>query len=211
MAEPASSSSGDSAVATRRVVECVVVETFAAPGLVALTPPKHGDARGFLSETYSLRRFRDIGIDLDFVQDNHTFSAGQGTIRGLHFQVPPHEQGKLVRVLRGSIVDVVVDIRRRSPAFGRPVAVELSAENWRQLYVPPGFAHGFCTLTPDAEVLYRMTKYYATDADRGLAFDDPDLAIRWPVEPSAAILSDKDRRHPRLRDLPAYFSFEAGS
>jgi dTDP-4-dehydrorhamnose 3,5-epimerase len=189
-------------------VEGVVVETFAAPGLIALTPPRHGDDRGYLSETYSLRRFAEAGVDVDFVQDNHTFSAAKGTIRGLHFQAPPHEQGKLVRVVRGAIVDVVVDIRRGSPAFGRAIAVELSAENWRQLYVPPGFAHGFCTLTPDAEVLYRMTKYYAADADRGLAFDDPDLAIRWPVEPSDAILSEKDRRHPRLRDLPAYFSYE---
>ena len=211
MAEPVIPVSDDSTVAARRQVEGVVVETFAAPGLIALTPPKHGDPRGFLSETYSRRRFREIGIDIEFVQDNHTYSAGQGTIRGLHFQVPPHEQGKLVRVLRGAIVDVVVDIRRGSPAFGRATAVELSAENWRQLYVPPGFAHGFCTLTPDAEVLYRMTKYYATDADRGLAFDDPDLAIRWPVPASAAILSDKDRRHPRLRDLPAHFSFEVES
>ncbi len=207
MVEPAVLAPGD-AVATRRVVEGILVETFAAPGLVALVPPRHGDARGFLSETYSLRRFREIGIDIDFVQDNHTFSAGQGTIRGLHFQAPPHAQGKLVRVLRGAVLDVVVDIRRGSPAFGRAIAVELSAANWRQLYVPPGFAHGFCTLTPDAEVLYRMTNYYAAEADHGLAFDDPDLAIRWPVEPSAAILSDKDRRHPRLRDLPAYFSFE---
>ena len=178
-------------------------------GLFALTPSKHGDARGFLSETYSRRRFGELGIDVDFVQDNHTFSAAKGTIRGLHFQAPPHEQGKLVRVVRGAVLDVVVDIRHGSPAFGRPIAVELSAENWRQLYVPPGFAHGFCTLTPDAEVLYRMTQYYAAEADRGLAFDDPDLAIDWPVEPAAPILSDKDRRHPRLRDLPAYFRFEA--
>ena len=210
MGETAVPASGESAVVARRVVEGVVVETFAAPGLIALTPAKHGDARGFLSETYSRARFREIGIDIDFVQDNHTFSAGKGTIRGLHFQVPPHEQGKLVRVLRGAIVDVVVDIRSGSPAFGRATAIELSAQNWTQLYVPPGFAHGFCTLTLDTEVLYRMTKSYAADADRGLAFDDPDLAIRWPVEASAAILSDKDRRHPRLRDLPTYFSFEAG-
>jgi dTDP-4-dehydrorhamnose 3,5-epimerase len=201
----------DDTVATRRVVEGVLVETLAAPGLVALVPPRHGDVRGFLSETYSLRRFREIGIDIDFVQDNHTFSERKGTIRGLHFQTPPHEQGKLVRVVRGAIVDVVVDIRRGSPVFGRAFAVELSVENWRQLYVPPGFAHGFCTLTPDAEVLYRMTNYYAAEADRGLAFDDPDLAIEWPVEPSAAILSDRDRRHPRLRDLPAYFSFDPAS
>ena len=209
MADPAWVSS-DAAI-SRRVVEGLLVETFAAPGLVAVTPAKHGDARGFLSETYSRRRFGEIGIDIDFVQDNHTFSAEKGTIRGLHFQTPPHEQGKLVRVARGAVLDLVVDIRHGSPAFGRPIGVELSAENWRQLYVPPGFAHGFCTLTPNAEVLYRMTQYYAASADRGLAFDDPELAIDWPVNPAAAILSDKDRRHPRLRDLPAYFRFEAAS
>jgi len=183
------------------------VQTFAAPGLVAIVPPRHGDARGFLSETYSRRRFGGFGVDIDFVQDNHTYSAAKGTIRGLHFQIPPHGQGKLVRVLRGAIVDVVVDIRHGSPAFGQPIAVELSAENWRQLYVPPGFAHGFCTLTPDAEVLYRMTQYYAPEADRGLAFDDPALAIAWPVEPAAAIVSEKDRGHPRLAQLPPYFRF----
>lgn len=193
---------------SRRVVENVVVETFAAPGLIALTPTKHGDERGYLSETYSRRRFRDIGIDIDFVQDNHTFSAAAGTIRGLHFQVPPHEQGKLVRVVRGAVLDVVVDIRHGSPAFGLAIGVELSAENWRQLYVPAGFAHGFCTLTADAEVLYRMTQYYSAEADRGIAFDDPDLGIDWPVEATAAILSDRDRRHPRLRDLPALFRYE---
>jgi dTDP-4-dehydrorhamnose 3,5-epimerase len=191
-----------------RVVEGVVLETFPAPDLVALVPPKHADARGFLSETYSRRRFAALGLDIDFVQDNHTYSAARGTIRGLHFQTPPHAQGKLVRVLRGAVLDVVVDLRLGSPAFGRPVAVELSAENWRQLYVPPGFAHGFCTLTPETEVLYRMTSYYAPESDRGLAFDDPDLGVRWPVAISEATLSDKDRRHPRLRDLPAFFRYE---
>jgi len=199
----------DAAVpSSRRIKEGVVLETFAAPGLIALTPPKHGDARGFLSETYSRRRYGDLGVEIDFIQDNHAFSAAKGTIRGLHFQIPPQEQGKLVRVLRGAILDVVVDIRHGSPAFGQAIAVELSAENWRQLYVPPGFAHGFCTLTPEAEVLYRITQYYAPEADKGIAFDDPDLGIEWPVELTDAILSDKDRRHPRLRDLPVYFRFE---
>ncbi|MCB1498636.1 MAG: dTDP-4-dehydrorhamnose 3,5-epimerase [Bauldia sp.] len=194
--------------ATTRLVEGVTVETFAAPGLVAVTPPKHGDARGFLSETYGLERFARLGINTPFVQDNHTFSAAKGTIRGLHFQIPPHAQGKLVRVVRGAILDVVVDIRHGSPTFGMATAVTLSADNWRQFYVPPGFAHGFCTLTDNAEVLYRMTTYYAPEADRGLAFDDPALGIAWPVEPEKAILSDKDRNHPRLGDLPAYFGDE---
>jgi dTDP-4-dehydrorhamnose 3,5-epimerase len=195
---------------SRRIKDGVVVESFPAPGLLAIVPSLHRDSRGFLSETYNRRRFIDLGVDIEFIQDNHTFSVARGTIRGLHFQIPPHDQGKLVRVLRGAVLDVVVDIRHGSPAFGRPIAVELSADNWRQLYVPPGFAHGFCTLTPEAEVLYRMTQYYAPEADTGLAFDDPALGIEWPVELSAAILSDKDRRHPRLRDLPLYFQFEPG-
>lgn len=181
--------------------------TFPAPGLVAFAPARHRDDRGFLSETYSRRRWGTFGVDVDFVQDNHTATAASGTIRGLHFQTAPHAQGKLVRVLRGAILDVVVDIRHGSPAFGQPIAVELSAENWRQLYVPPGFAHGFCTLTPDSEVLYRLTQYYAPEAERGLAFDDPALAIAWPVAPSEARLSERDRNHPRLADLPAYFHF----
>lgn len=197
----------ETAPSMTHLVEGVSVETFAAPDLVAVTPPKHGDDRGFLSETYSRERFARLGIDIDFVQDNHTYSASKGTIRGLHFQIPPHAQGKLVRVVRGAILDVVVDIRHGSPAFGTATAVALSADNWRQLYVPPGFAHGFCTLVDDTEVLYRMTAYYAPASDRGLAFDDPGLGIAWPVEPGAAILSDKDRRHPRLADLPAHFAY----
>lgn len=208
MADPGVLGPDDATPASRRTVDGVVIETFAAPGLVALTPARHGDARGFLSETYSRRRFHDIGIGIDFVQDNHTFSAAKGTIRGLHFQIPPNAQGKLVRAVRGAVLDVAVDLRHGSPAFGVAFAVELSASNWRQFYVPPGFAHGFCTLTPDAEVLYRMTSYYAPESDRGVAFDDPDLAIGWPVAPAAAILSDKDRRHPRFRDLPVYFRYE---
>jgi len=196
------------APAMTHLVEGVTVETFAAPGLVAVTPPKYGDARGFLSETYSLERFARLGINTRFVQDNHTHSAASGTIRGLHFQIPPHAQGKLVRVVRGAVLDVVVDIRHGSPAFGTATAVTLSAENWRQLYVPPGFAHGFCTIADNTEVLYRMTTYYAPASDRGLAFDDPALGIAWPIEAGEAILSEKDRKHPRLKDLPAHFGYE---
>ena len=194
------------ATATREV-DGVLVETFAPPGLVAVTPRRFGDARGFFSETWSRRRYAALGIDVDFVQDNHSHSAPAGTIRGLHFQVPPHAQGKLVRVVRGAVLDVAVDLRAGSPAHGRPVAIELSAANGRQLYVPPGFAHGFCTLVPDTEVLYRVSDYYAPEADRGLAFDDPDLAIAWPVGPEGAVLSERDRRHPRLRDLGPIFTY----
>ena len=191
---------------TSREVDGALVERFALSGLVAVTPRKVGDARGFFSETWSRRRYAGFGIDVDFVQDNHSHSAPAGTIRGLHFQVSPHAQGKLVRVVRGAVLDVAVDIRRGSPTHGRHVAIELSAANWRQFYVPPGFAHGFCTLVPDTEVVYRVTDYYAPEADRGLAFDDPDLGIAWPVATNAALLSERDRRHPRLRDLPDYFT-----
>ncbi len=204
MAEAARLSS--TATATREV-DGALVETFGPLGLVAVTPRRLGDARGFFCETWSRRRYADLGIDVDFVQDNHSHSAPTGTIRGLHFQVPPHAQGKLVRVVRGAVLDVAVDIRAGSPTYSRHVAVELSAANGRQLYIPPGFAHGFCTLVPDTEVLYRVTDYYAPESDRGLAFDDPELGIAWPLGPEGAVLSERDRRHPRLRDLGPIFTY----
>ncbi|MFC0408657.1 dTDP-4-dehydrorhamnose 3,5-epimerase [Roseomonas elaeocarpi] len=182
------------------------VETTAIPEVKVIRPKRFGDHRGFFSEVYNQARFREAGITLDFVQDNHSLSAEVGTVRGLHFQSPPFAQDKLIRVVRGAILDVAVDIRRSSPTYGRHVAVELSAENWAQMLVPAGFAHGFCTLTPDAEVLYKVTGLYAPDHDHGLAWDDPALGINWPVSAEAAILSDKDRRHPVLADLPTYFA-----
>ncbi len=175
-------------------------------GPLLLWPKKIEDLRGFFSETYSERLFRDAVGDIRFVQDNHSLSTQVGTIRGLHFQSPPAEQGKLVRVVRGAIFDVAVDIRRGSPTYGKFVSATLSAENWAQLWVPSGFAHGFCTLEPDSEVIYKVTSYYSRGHDLGLAWDDPALAIPWPVAPGRAILSDKDRRHPTLKDLPAYFA-----
>ena len=183
------------------------VEATEIEGVLAITPARHGDERGHFSETWSRKAFAAIGIDLDFVQDNQSLSRPAGVIRGLHFQIPPTPQGKLVRVLRGRILDVAVDIRRGSPTFGRHVAVELSAETGRQLWVPVGFAHGFCTLEPDTEVAYKVTGPYDRACDKGLAFDDPDLAIAWPVDPAAAIVSDKDRRQPRLRDLETAFTY----
>jgi dTDP-4-dehydrorhamnose 3,5-epimerase len=166
---------------------------------------RFGDHRGFFLETYSARDFAALGIDAAFVQDNHSLSAEPGTVRGLHFQRPPVAQGKLVRVLRGAILDVAVDIRRGSPTYGRHVAVELSAANARQLYVPVGFAHGFCTLQPDTEVAYKVTDFYAPAEERAVLWNDPDLALPWPVAPDAARLSEKDRAAPRLRDLPPVF------
>lgn len=183
----------------------IKVETTAIADVKIITPPKFGDHRGFFSETYNRQAFRDAGIDLEFVQDNQSLSAQLGTLRGLHFQSAPFAQDKLIRVTRGKILDVAVDIRRGSPSFGQHVAVELSAENWRQLLVPIGFAHGFVTLEPDTEVNYKVTNTYSAANDHGLAFDDPDLGIAWPLPPEGAVLSDKDRKHPRLRDLPAYF------
>lgn len=171
-----------------------------------ITPKKFGDDRGFFSEVYNADAFARAGIDLAFVQDNHSWSAKRGTVRGLHFQSPPFAQDKLVRVIRGAVLDVAVDIRKSSPTYGQHVAVELSAANWRQLLVPIGFAHGFCTLEDDTEVIYKVTNRYSKDHDLGLAFDDPDLAIAWPVSADAAITSDKDRKHPRLADFTTPFA-----
>lgn len=175
------------------------------PGPLLISTRRFGDDRGFFIETYSARDFAALGIDEPFVQDNHSLSAAVGTIRGMHFQLPPHAQAKLVRVLRGAILDIAVDLRRSSPGFGRHVAVELSAANGLQLYIPAGFAHGFCTLEPDTEVAYKVSAPYVPALDRGVAWDDPDLALPWPFEAANVTLSDKDRRAPRLRDLPPCF------
>lgn len=177
------------------------VEATAIPAVKVVTPKKFGDHRGFFSETWSQQAFAEAGLDLDFVQDNQSLSAPVGTLRGLHFQSPPFAQDKLVRVTRGRILDVAVDIRASSPSFGQHVAVELSAENWKQLLVPIGFAHGFVTLEPDTEVLYKVTAPYAPQNDRGLAFDDPTLGIDWRLPLSELTLSDKDRKHPRLAEM----------
>ncbi|WP_293812068.1 dTDP-4-dehydrorhamnose 3,5-epimerase [uncultured Bosea sp.] len=181
------------------------VEETAIPAVKIVTPKKFGDHRGFFSETWSRKAFAEVGLDLDFVQDNQSLSAPVGTLRGLHFQSVPFAQDKLVRVTRGRILDVAVDIRASSPTFGKHVAVELSAENWKQLLVPVGFAHGFVTLEPDTEVLYKVTAPYAPENDHGLAFDDPALGIDWRLPLSGLTLSDKDRKHPRLAEMLRYF------
>jgi dTDP-4-dehydrorhamnose 3,5-epimerase len=183
----------------------LTVEATSIPDVKIIVPKKHGDHRGFFSEVYKQSDMLAAGIDLVFVQDNHSLSAPMGTLRGLHFQSPPFAQDKLVRVTRGAILDIALDIRTSSPTFGQHVAVELSAANWRQLLVPVGFAHGFVTLEPDTEVLYKVTAPYGPQNDHGIAFDDPALGIDWRLPPEALTLSDKDRRHPRLADLPRYF------
>ncbi len=184
----------------------MLFEDTSIPEVRIVTPKKHGDARGFFSEVYKQSEWRAAGLNHTFVQDNHSYSAPAGTLRGLHFQTAPFAQDKLVRVVRGRILDVAVDIRRSSPTFGKHVAVELSADNWKQLFVPVGFAHAFVTLEPDTEVLYKVTALYSPAHDRGLAFDDPDLGIAWPAPPGGLVLSDKDRKWPRLRDLPDAFA-----
>jgi dTDP-4-dehydrorhamnose 3,5-epimerase len=182
------------------------VEPLAIPEVKLVTPKIHRDARGFFSETYNAPALAAVaGIDAVFVQDNHSLSVETGVVRGLHFQIAPRAQDKLVRVARGSILDVAVDIRRGSPTYGRHVSAILSAQNWAQLWVPKGFAHGYCTLEANTEVLYKVTDVYAPDCDRGLAWDDPALGIDWPVAAGKAILSPKDTRNPRLADLPPYF------
>ncbi len=183
----------------------VTVESLAIPEVKIIRPKKHGDARGFFSETYSQKALADAGVDLAFVQDNHAFSAAPGTVRGLHFQTAPFAQDKLVRVVRGSIFDVAIDLRRGSPTYGKHVSAVISAKDWNQILVPVGFAHGLVTLEPDTEVLYKVTNYYAPQHDLGLLWNDPALGIAWPVSEADAILSAKDKVQPRLADLPAYF------
>jgi dTDP-4-dehydrorhamnose 3,5-epimerase len=180
------------------------IERFAIDGPLAIVPPRFGDARGFFSETYNARDFAAAGIACTFVQDNHSRSTERGTVRGLHFQVPPHAQAKLVRVARGRILDVIVDLRKGSATFGRHEALELSADNGMQLFVPEGFAHGFCTLETDTEVLYKTSDYYKPDAERGLLWNDPALGIGWP-EFAGANVSAKDLAYPPLAGVVTPF------
>jgi dTDP-4-dehydrorhamnose 3,5-epimerase len=171
-------------------------------------PPRHTDARGDFSEVWNAARFAEAGIAAAFVQDNHVRNARKFTVRGLHYQIAPAAQGKLVCVMRGAIFDVVVDIRRGSPDFGRHAVSSISAENRRELWIPPGFAHGYCTLADDTEVAYKATEYYRPELERGIAWDDPEIMIAWPVSPAAALLSDRDRTLPRLAAQPDLFEFK---
>ncbi len=184
----------------------VSVSILPLPGPLLLEVRRFADTRGVFSETYNRRDFATVGVAEEFVQDIWSLSECVGTIRGLHFQRPPHAQGKLVRVLRGRILDVAVDMRRSSRQLGRHVAVELGAGDGRMLYVPPGFAHGFCTLEPMTEVAYKVTADYAPESDAGIAWDDPALGIDWPVAPEDALVSRKDALLPPLGDLPQVFA-----
>jgi dTDP-4-dehydrorhamnose 3,5-epimerase len=181
------------------------VRPTAIAEVLLLLPKRLDDQRGFLSEVYSRRAFAAAGIDVEFVQDNHTMSTAKGTVRGFHYQIPPMAQAKLVRVVRGAIYDVALDLRRASPTFGRHVAATISAEAWNQILIPIGFAHGFCTLTEDTEVLYRLSNYHSPMHERGVLWNDPALAIDWPVAAGEAVLSDRDRHQPRLADVNDLF------
>jgi dTDP-4-dehydrorhamnose 3,5-epimerase len=183
-----------------------VIETT-IPEVKLIRPRRHGDERGYFSEVYSRRAWSQLGLELEFIQDNQSLSRQCGVVRGLHFQVPPFAQTKLMRVVRGKILDVAVDIRHGSPTFGRFAAAVLSADQWNQMLIPRGFAHGFCTLEPDTEVLYKVDTFYEPSHDRGLLWNDPDVGIEWPVEGTGAILSERDRRHPRLGEMPPYFHY----
>ena len=183
----------------------MIVESQDIPEVKLIRPERFYDGRGFFSETYNRQHLSEFGIPADFVQDNHSFSSKKGVVRGLHFQINPHAQGKLVRVSRGAIFDVALDIRPASATRGQHVSTILSAENWAQIWVPEGFAHGFCTLEPDTEVLYKTTAYYAPGSSCGIKWDDPALGIAWPVDAEDAVLSDADRNYPRFADLPAPF------
>jgi len=183
------------------------IQSLAIPEVKLLQPTKHGDQRGFFSEIFRDDLLARHGVGGPFVQDNHVYSASRGVLRGLHFQKPPHAQGKLVRCVRGAILDVAVDVRAGSPSFGRHVAVEISAANWAQIWVPPGFAHGYVTLEPDCEIIYKVTDYYAPGSETGIAWDDPDLGIDWRLNAPDLVLSDKDRVNPRLAEITTPFAY----
>ncbi|MBP1804943.1 dTDP-4-dehydrorhamnose 3,5-epimerase [Rubellimicrobium aerolatum] len=184
------------------------IEDTALSGVKVLIPRRFGDARGWFMESWNREVLRAQGIDLDFVQDNHSLSAAAGTVRGLHYQRPPRAQDKLVRVIAGAILDVAVDARKGSPTYGKWVAEELTAVNSRQLLIPVGFLHGFVTLTPDTQVAYKCTDTYAPDCDGGVAWDDPTLGIDWGIGADKAVLSDKDRAAPRFAEWDSPFTWD---
>lgn len=181
------------------------VESTPLEGVLLLVPRRFADDRGYFCETYNREAFKLVGLRCDFIQDNQSLSRPLATVRGMHFQIPPFAQAKLIRVLKGAIFDVAVDIRHGSLTYGKCVGEILSAENGRQLFIPAGFAHGFCTLEPDTEVLYKVNASYSRDHERGLKWNDPALGINWPVGESTAVILDRDRDLPPLAGLPEYF------
>lgn len=183
------------------------IRSFNVPGVKLLIPRHIGDERGYFAETFRADTFGQHCGAFRFVQDNESLSARAGTVRGLHFQSTPHAQGKLVRCTAGALFDVAADIRHGSPTYGKWVGEILTPSNGRQLWVPPGFAHGFCTLSPDTVIAYKVTDYYSAECDKGLAWDDPALAIAWPDTADAETLSPKDRKQPPLSKIPAYFTW----
>jgi dTDP-4-dehydrorhamnose 3,5-epimerase len=189
----------------------VQIRRFSVEGPVLFVPRVFGDHRGFFLETFRQDLFEREAGPAAFVQDNHSFSAKRGTLRGLHYQKAPMAQGKLVRVTRGAVLDVAVDIRPGSPSYGRSIAVELLALDPAMLWIPPGFLHGFCTLVDDTDFLYKVTQYYSAADDGAVIWNDPDLDIAWPFPAAELTISDKDRAAPRLRDLPADIGGETSS
>jgi dTDP-4-dehydrorhamnose 3,5-epimerase len=187
-----------------------IVETEIAD-VKLIKPVRHVDARGFFSEVFKESLLQEHGIDVHFVQDNHSLSTNKNVVRGLHFQISPFAQAKLVRVIAGSIFDVAVDIRSGSPSFGRHVAVVLSASEGDQIFIPAGFAHGYCTIEPESEVVYKVSAYYSAEHDRGILWNDPALGIAWPVSANEALISDRDRNNPMLSGLPRFFHFHRGA
>ncbi|NDV89027.1 dTDP-4-dehydrorhamnose 3,5-epimerase [Aurantimonas aggregata] len=188
----------------------LTVRSLALPEVREIVPQKFGDERGWFAEVYQMRRFAEAGISCEWVQDNQSYSASAYTLRGLHYQEPPFAQDKLVRVLRGKILDVAVDIRRGSPRFGKWVALELSATAFNQIFVPAGFAHGFLTLEPETEVLYKVSAPYSAAHDRSIRWDDPEIGVAWGLADLEPALSTKDRAAPLLRDVEPGFEFKAG-
>lgn len=177
-------------------------------GVVVITPTRFGDHRGFFSESYSAKALAELAITTEFVQDNHSLSTSQGTLRGIHFQAPPHAQDKLVRCGRGALYDVAVDIRLGSPTYGQWFGIELSFKNGKQMLVPAGFAHGFVTLAPETEIIYKCSDYYAPETEGAVAWDDPQVGIDWRLGDMTPVLSDKDANAPSLADLNSPFTFE---
>ncbi len=185
------------------------IEQTVLEGVLILTPARFGDERGFFSESWNRKRMEAAGLAVEFVQDNHSLSVQAGTVRGLHFQTPPHAQAKLVRCGRGCLYDVAVDIRKGSPSYGHWIGVELSAQNGKQLLIPEGFLHGFVTREANTEIIYKCSDYYAPDCDRSVRFDDPEIGVDWGILPELAVLSEKDRTAPTLAEYSSPFIYEA--